>query len=123
MNKTLSITGLALLTLIFAPVSFADHSRHGHHHRQWHSGHTGHAHVVRVGPVIRVIEVRAPARGYRPHEFHRPMRGDPYRGDAPAMIVSGIIGGMIGHQLGDGHGRDAATLLGAAIGAELARGR
>jgi uncharacterized protein YcfJ len=52
-----------------------------------------------------------------------------YRPDAPNVpgaIAGAIIGGILGHQVGAGHGRDAATALGAvggaAVGANIGRG-
>jgi uncharacterized protein YcfJ len=52
-----------------------------------------------------------------------------YRPDAPNVpgaVAGAIIGGILGHQIGGGHGRDAATALGAvggaAVGANVGRG-
>ena len=46
--------------------------------------------------------------------------------NVPGAIIGGIIGGVLGHQVGAGHGRDAATVGGAiagtAIGANVNRG-
>jgi uncharacterized protein YcfJ len=38
-----------------------------------------------------------------------------------APIIGGIVGGLLGHQVGHGRGQTAATIVGAAGGAVLAR--
>lgn len=50
-------------------------------------------------------------------------RGEP---NVPGAIAGAVIGGLLGHQIGGGHGRDVATaggvVAGAAIGANVGRG-
>ena len=50
---------------------------------------------------------------------------EPGRSNVPATIVGAVIGGILGHQVGDGRGRDLATVGGAvaggAIGASIGR--
>lgn len=59
---------------------------------------------------------------------HRQYRHDDYRHDdrhgggrAAAGIVGGLIGGLVGNQFGGGDGRKALTVLGALLGASVAR--
>ena len=51
---------------------------------------------------------------------------EPSRTNIPAGIIGAVIGGILGHQVGDGRGRDLATIGGAvaggAIGATVGRG-
>jgi Predicted outer membrane lipoprotein len=42
------------------------------------------------------------------------------RGNAGAAVAGAIIGGILGHQIGGGSGRDAATAIGAVAGAAIA---
>jgi uncharacterized protein YcfJ len=46
--------------------------------------------------------------------------------NVPGAVIGGVIGGILGHQVGAGHGRDAATvggaIAGAAIGGNVDRG-
>lgn len=42
-------------------------------------------------------------------------------GSAAAGIVGGLIGGLIGHQFGGGDGKTALTVIGAMLGASMAR--
>ena len=50
---------------------------------------------------------------------------EPGRSNVPATIAGAVIGGILGHQVGDGRGRDLATvggvIAGGAIGAQLGR--
>jgi uncharacterized protein YcfJ len=47
-------------------------------------------------------------------------QGQASSGDA---LVGAIIGGVVGNQIGSGSGRDAATVLGAIVGADMANKR
>lgn len=80
------------------------------------------AKVVRVEPLVRVVEVTRPqevcweeAVAYTRPRSHTP------------KILGGILGGVVGNQFGSGRGRDAMTiagaLLGASIGGDAARER
>jgi len=46
------------------------------------------------------------------HEVHRP-QGRDYSG----AVIGGIAGALLGNQVGGGHGREAATAVGAVVGA------
>jgi uncharacterized protein YcfJ len=39
------------------------------------------------------------------------------RRDYGGVVIGGVAGALIGHQVGGGHGRDAATAVGAVVGA------
>jgi len=41
---------------------------------------------------------------------------DPSRSNVPAGIIGAVIGGILGHQIGDGRGRDLATVGGVVAG-------
>ncbi len=76
------------------------------------------ADVIAVEPIIERVEV--PVRGkvcWDEEVFHR-HRG--YRSATP-QIIGSIIGGVIGNQFGGGHGQDAMTFAGVALGAAVAR--
>jgi len=72
--------------------------------------------VVRSRPVYRTVTIRTP------YEECRYRRVPVYRNDLDvpvAALIGGFAGGVLGHQIGKGHGKDAATLGGAAAGALL----
>lgn len=120
MNTLTPTTGLAILTLILAPAAYADHARQDGHRPQ-HSGRDDYARVVRVQPVTREIVVHAPMQECRLEETRYPTHDYPRRDVVGPMIVGGLIGGALGHQIGAGPGQDAATLLGVLIGSSIAR--
>ncbi len=76
----------------------------------WHES----VEVVRSKPVYRNVTIRTPYQ-----ECWR-QNVPVYRNeiDAPAAaIIGSVAGGVLGHQIGKGHGRDAATIGGAVVGA------
>jgi len=70
--------------------------------------------VTESKPVYRTVTIRTP------YEECTTRRIPVYRNDLDvpaAAIIGAVTGGVIGHQVGDGHGRDAATVGGAVVGA------
>lgn len=77
------------------------------------------AEVIDAEPVYRFIRVRRPQRECWEQEvYHQPRRR--YHDTAGATVAGGLIGGVIGRQLGDGKGRDAMTVVGTLIGSAIA---
>jgi len=69
--------------------------------------------VTRSVPVYRTVTIRTPYQVCR----NRCVRVCP-DGAVPAAAVLGAVGGgVLGHQIGNGHGKEAATIGGAVIGA------
>ena len=73
------------------------------------------------------------AAGYFPEDwlptYMQPkslLNGHPNRNKVPGAIIGAVIGGILGHQVGDGRGRDLATVGGAiaggAVGASVGGG-
>ena len=82
--------------------------------------------VIRVDPIIAADfqpihrnECWSQPVVYRERGPYRYRHGD--RSDRAPAIVGAIVGGLIGNQFGSGHGRDAATLAGAALGYSAVR--
>jgi len=98
----------ALGLLISAPAAFAKHDR------EW-----VYAKVVRAEPVYRDVRVREPREVCREEPVTERVvhRG---RADPGAVLFGAMVGGVIGHQFGGGHGKDVATAAGAVIGANHA---
>jgi uncharacterized protein YcfJ len=112
--------GLVVVMAALAPAAYAgqpwrDHGGHDHPPRMEHGR------VVHVEPVVHRTVVIAPARECRPEAVGYRVYSAPRRDVAGAVVAGGLIGGVIGHQLGGGHGKDVATMAGALIGAALAR--
>ncbi len=76
------------------------------------------ADVIAVEPVIERVEVPVSGKVCWDEEVYHRHPG--YRSGVP-QIFGSIIGGVIGNQFGGGHGQDAMTFAGAALGAAVAR--
>lgn len=110
MNKLTKGTALATAVcglLISAPAAYAKHDDEG-----WE-----YAKVVRAEPIYREVRVSEPRRvcSEEPVTTRTVYRNGP--ADPGAVVLGAVIGGVIGHQFGGGHGRDVATAAGALIGA------
>jgi len=130
---------MALAVPVGAPALAKDHGRHDNgHHYGWSKGH---GHDWRAGhrydwnrPDPRYGRYDA-ARYYRPGAYRerRLTRYDRiYRGydgryycrrsdGTTGLIVGGVLGGLLGNAIADGHSSTLATLLGAGGGALLGR--
>jgi len=76
------------------------------------------AKVLEVVPQYREQRISTPVRHCEQvpvtvREHHRPQKS------AGGMLVGGLLGAAIGHQIGGGNGQKAATALGTIIGAEV----
>lgn len=109
------------IALAFAAASTVADARprhaHGHADYDW-------AQVVDVAPIIRFSDRpvyreqcwQEPVRERVVYEDHRRRQGG-----AAARVTGTIVGGVIGNQFGDGRGRTAMTVAGAALGNAIVR--
>ena len=78
--------------------------------------------VVRVEPIVRVIEIASPREVCWDEEgaYHEP----PLNAAATytPTILGGIVGGIVGNQFGKGKGKDVMTIAGTLWGSSLAYG-
>lgn len=130
-RKSVLTKGVALATalgmLIGAPAALAS-SKYKHKHHEYHHKHHDHhdrwdyARVVDVDPIYRGVRVRHPREvcTEEPVTERVVHRGHPNPG---AVLLGAVVGGVIGHQFGGGHGQDVATAAGAVIGANHAANR
>ncbi len=77
------------------------------------------ARVVDVDPIVRRVAVSSPQRDCWVEDRQVQVYDQP-RSDTPT-VLGAIIGGVIGHQFGDGHSRNIATVAGAVLGASVGR--
>ncbi|MEM9058317.1 MAG: glycine zipper 2TM domain-containing protein, partial [Pseudomonadota bacterium] len=116
------IAGTASL-LLAAPAMAGSHITF----RDRHHSDIAFARVVDVEPIVRYVTVTTPRRECWDEEIAVQTRYRDRRGSGVATIAGGVIGAVVGHQIGDGRGRDAATvvgtLVGSAIGRDLSRDR
>jgi len=116
MNKTL----LAVTTTISLALStqvMADNERHRHHHH----GNSRYAKVISVQPVYKTIRIAYEEQHCR-QDFQRDRDRHYTRLESPAkLVLGGLLGGAIGHELGRNNNQDLATLTGVVIGTAIAQ--
>jgi uncharacterized protein YcfJ len=114
-----TITTVAVLGLGGANVALADHDDHGRGIGYGHRGpELAYGRVIDVEPMVRYVTVDRPSQ-----ECYDDYARQPAPGVAGQTIAGGVIGAVIGRQLGGGRGRDLATALGATAGAVIANQR
>ena len=77
------------------------------------------AHVVDVRPVYRQVTYSDPVNTC--HNVSVPMYGSTRPSNPIDTFFGAVLGGAIGNQFGSGDGRDAMTVLGAILGADMAQ--
>lgn len=112
MNRMIPLLGLT--TLLAAGTAQAGHPRNPSQEAVY-----DYARVVKVVPVVRQVRQISPHRECWQEQVVQTRPAG--QGTAGATIVGGVIGGLIGHQFGSGHGRDAMTAVGAVIGSAIGR--
>ena len=113
--KSMMLTASLAAALVLAPAAQADYKGH----RDRHAAYDDYAEVISVRPVTRIVEVSAPQRECWEEDVNRPVVYYDERGAAGAMILGGIVGGVVGHNIVRGRGKGTATLAGTLIGASI----
>lgn len=111
---------MMLMTALTAAITMASAAQaDSKNHRNHYGAYNDYAKVIAVRPITRIVEVSAPQRECWEEEVSRPVV---YRDDhdaGGAMILGGIVGGVVGHNIVRGRGKHAATLAGTLIGASI----
>jgi uncharacterized protein YcfJ len=74
--------------------------------------------VLGVTPIYKEYVESVPYRSCETKKFYR---NSSYGGSKSDQLAGAIIGGAIGNQFGGGKGKDALTVFGALLGAEMAK--
>ena len=82
------------------------------------TGHYEWANVVEAEPVIRIIRRPVDEEVCWQEEVYREV---PERRAKTPVVFGALLGGLIGNQFGSGHGRDAMTFAGVALGRAIAK--
>jgi uncharacterized protein YcfJ len=76
------------------------------------------ANVISSQPIVRYVTVTTPVKEcWEDVEYYTVNERPP--GEGARTLAGAILGGVIGHQFGSGHGNDAATVAGTLIGATI----
>jgi len=110
------IAGALLFAVIALPVWAAD-NQGPRSQQSYDNANYDYAKVVNVQPVTELVQIPQDQQVCRRELVRK--RVPEHRSPAPAIFGS-ILGGVIGHQFGGGHGKTAATIAGAAIGGAVA---
>jgi len=113
MKTRILISTLALGLAAVSANALADNGRHRGQDRD-RDRDGDYARVVQVEPLMERVRYTVPVEQCWNEEQVRSGRSD-----SGAAIVGGALGAIFGHAIGDGHGRTAATLGGAVIGAAV----
>ena len=115
--------GLAAAALLLGLATPAIADNHKNDYRNpGHSGKSGatyaYAKVVSSRPIVRYVTVTTPVKEcWDDVEYYTVNQRPP--GEGIRTLTGALIGGVIGHQIGSGHGNDAATVAGALIGGTI----
>lgn len=115
MKTSIAILGISAAALLGAqalPAHAGDYGDNG-------PVRYGYAKVVRVEPLVRMMDVSYPRRECWNEQVTR--YDDPGPASATPTIVGGIVGGVLGHQVGKGNGRTVGAIAGTLLGASVAR--
>lgn len=88
------------------------------HHRQNHNFDDS-AKVTHVEPLYTTVRVATPQRECWDNHQHR--SDYPQRESYTSTIAGGIVGGLLGHQLGGGNGKTVMTVSGTLLGGSVGR--
>jgi len=115
MNKALlAIT--TTLALVFSQNLLAEHSKKPRKDDRY----IDYARVVHVEPVYETVRVAVPVEQCRQETIQTPVKRRVSYAAPGEVLLGGLIGGVIGHELGDRHNREFTTIAGAIIGSSIA---
>lgn len=136
--KNVFVATATILMLAFSSTILAGHDdrngrgdRHHYdrHHADWRyqdrhhqerRHHHAYARVLHVKPIYERVRVAVPEQYCRHREVRKPVVRRIHRHDGGEIVAGGIIGGIIGHELGRGPDQGLATVTGALIGSAIA---
>jgi uncharacterized protein YcfJ len=118
LNKALLIS-TTMLAVIFSATASAEHKEHKRNSHR-HNDPVQYAKVVHVEPIYKIVQVAYPEQVCWQDEVKKPVIHRVNHASPEAMIVGGILGGVIGHELGRNHDQGITTVAGALIGTAIA---
>ncbi|NOZ53752.1 MAG: glycine zipper 2TM domain-containing protein [Gammaproteobacteria bacterium] len=116
------ITRLLTIIILTATVTFPLFAIAGHGHDNHHGTkhkHFDYAKVIDVDPIYKTIRRSTPEQQCWYEDVHKPITRRIHHHNTDNVLIGGIIGGVIGHHLGEGHNKNVATLAGTIIGSAI----
>jgi uncharacterized protein YcfJ len=125
------MTGVMILGALAATPAFANHesgygSSYGDNSYSGGDYDYAYAQVLSVDPQVRQVRVTVPRRECYSETHYVPVNGNGYdgnydvrQGSAGKMILGGLIGAVIGHQIGNQESRNTGAIAGAIIGSAI----
>lgn len=115
MKKIMTVIVSVLIVGVSSSV-LAGPKRHSHRH----NSHADFAKVVFVKPIYTTVRVEVPEQQCWHEEKRVPVRHRVNYQHQNNVVLGGIVGGLIGHELGDDRNRHVATVAGTIIGSAIA---
>jgi uncharacterized protein YcfJ len=108
---------LPLLLVLASAQLYAGHGHKQGHHKKHHGPQSAviKARVTGVEPIVEVVEIPQQRREC----WDEVVSGSTTHHSNDGMLVGAIIGGVIGHNIGNGRHRDATRAMGTVIGATI----
>jgi uncharacterized protein YcfJ len=117
MKNRILISAVALAIAAASGTALADNGKHrGDRDRDRGYRDSDYARVVRVEPMVERVRYSVPVEECWTEER---VRSGSRSSNAGAAVVGGVIGAILGNNIGHGDGRRAATLGGAVVGAAI----
>lgn len=118
--SSLTVIAVCVLASVGCATARADHET-GSYRTNASQAYYDYARVVDVDPIVTTRYVSTPREECRVEHsgYYREVEHPPHHGAAPWLLGS-LIGGVIGHQFGDGRARKVSTVAGALLGGSVA---
>ena len=113
---------LLILLVVFSPIVSASPENHHFNTRHKENMHhsAGYARVIFVKPVYKTVRVSRPQVKCVNHSPYQSGGTVIHYGSPEQAVMGGLIGGIVGHQLGNNRNRAFTTMAGVVIGSTIA---
>jgi len=117
-RNTAGLATAALLLGLATTPATAAHHKHDNRYPGNSRAIYAYADVLSSRPIVRYVTVSTPVKECWDEVEYYTVNRRP-AGEGIRTLAGALIGGVIGHQIGSGHGNDAATVAGALIGGAI----
>ena len=115
---------LFLLLAMFSSIASASPGKGGHHNNNRYKNHNHHpatyARVIFVKPIYKTVRLSRPQTRCVTHIPHQAGNAVVQNQSPDRLVMGGILGGLVGHELGNDRNRAFTTMAGIVIGSAIA---